>query len=79
MQYYILAEDFASALIGPFETLDAASSHIAFCMERGDAADMQIINSSEAAVERLDIGIEMTAEEDRNFVPSEMAKRYNKA
>lgn len=67
MTYYIYAEDFVAALIGPFLTMDAAERHVEFCKKRGDAATMKILNIGVDTAAKMDVGLRMTAEEDREW------------
>lgn len=66
MRYFINAEDLVCALIGPFDTKDAAEAHIQFCIDRGDGADMEVITETEMKTIDSDVyGLILTAEEDR--------------
>lgn len=68
MKYYILADDLASAVIGPFDNSDMAEAHIEFCRQRGDSAEMEVASETFAykwAIEHN--ALQMTAEEDHMF------------
>lgn len=70
--YFLLCEDFVSALIGPFPTRAEAETHQKFCEERGDGSALpgswEII--SDFVVGFLDepqIGMRLTPQQDREF------------
>jgi hypothetical protein len=62
MTYYIRAEDFAVAYVGPFTTEAEAQEHISFCTARGDSGLMVIVDAVGA-----DAHFTQTAEQDRGF------------
>lgn len=61
--FFVYCADLCDALIGPFDTVDAANEHIEFCRARGDADPGTVMTSD--AVEGLDVDMRMTAAEDR--------------
>lgn len=68
MKYFILAEDLAAAVVGPFANSFEAEAHMAFCRQRGDSATMEV--ASEALADKWAIkhaALQMTAIEDRNW------------
>jgi hypothetical protein len=68
MRYFILAEDMAAAVVGPFGNSYEAEAHIAFCKMRGDSAEMEVTSESLADKWAIKHGaLRMTAEEDRMF------------
>lgn len=73
MSLFVYAEDFAGALIGPFDDTDAANDHIEFCRKRGDGAEARIVTEQEAM--DIDAGwpgaiMKLTPQEDRDYIPS---------
>lgn len=68
--YYILCEDMASALIGPFSSRQKAELHQKFCEERGDGSALEgsweiISNFTVKFLNEHYIGVRMTPEEDK--------------
>ncbi len=68
---FIYARDFVSALIGPFDTKEAAYAHIVFCCGRGDGATMQIVDDPEelAKIKEEWAPMDVTVVEDLQFNP----------
>lgn len=67
MPYYLYAEDFAAALIGPFPGWKEVLEHQRMCRARGDSATMLVL-STEQEVEAFKprCGIFLTPEQDRH-------------
>jgi hypothetical protein len=68
---YIYAQDFVSALIGPFDSKEAAYAHIVFCCGRGDGATMQVVDDPEelAKIKEEWAPMDVSVEEDLKFNP----------
>ncbi len=67
-QCYVYAEDLVGCVIGPFDTLQEAASHIVWCQDvRHDGAEMKVIESSEldAYLERAGQPL-LSPQEDRH-------------
>lgn len=65
MKYWIWAEDLVAAMIGPFDTREEAEAHIKFCEDRGDGAEMKVINGVEA--DYMDPNMVLTPEQDKKW------------
>ena len=48
MLWYLYCEDFAAAVVGPFDDRESAEDHIRYCERRGDGATMQVVTEQEA-------------------------------
>lgn len=72
--FWVYACDLADALIGPFATRKEAADHIQFCVDRGDAATMEVWTDEQRMFrENLDgpPGMTLTPEEDKAYGRSE--------
>jgi len=68
---YIHFQDFVDAWVGPFGNKAEVDAHIAFCKERGDAADVVAVEelTDKQVVDMLADGeMILTADEDRRQV-----------
>ncbi len=64
-KYFVYGEDMAAALVGPFQTVEAALAHVSFCEARGDADPGRVVDEVEA--ESFGDIFRMTPEDDRVF------------
>lgn len=65
--FYLLVEDLAAALIGPFSTFDEVVAHQQFRKERGDSAEvLGVYRHTDLVLDAREYAhIELTPEEDR--------------
>lgn len=78
MKYFIIAEDLARALVGPFDTKADAETHVTFCVDRGDGATHEIVSQAELDTDADNYDLVMTAEEDRAFNVDDCIKRMER-
>lgn len=65
MTCFLFGSDLVSALVGPFDSVDAAKAHAKFCEARGDAAVMRVVSEAKANRLRKSAGLVLTPEQDR--------------